>query len=142
MITSATLPIPGLNPLRTSFRTLKQMTSRTTGKGVPTVEALVNQMHEALFTYDFEDASITVFPDGFCLYQSSRFEKVFSLDHCQSLVLQTTNGERICISETMFSSGPCLIPLLVIGGDKNVCYTESYESIWEDFNDMSEKFPA
>ena len=126
-----------IDPTTTSFKLMRHLVDNTFGKQIPTVEDLISDT--ALFSYDQGDTSITVFLNGFCLCQSVDGEKVFGIDRFKQIFLGTPDNEVISIGEQVYSSGPCLIPLFVIGCASQRFNTDDFADIWQAFSEESRK---
>ena len=126
-----------IDPTTTSFKLMRRLVDSTLGKRIPTVEDLVSG--SSLFSYEKGDTSITVFLNGFCLCQSIDGEKVFGIDRIKQICLVTTDNEVISIGEQVYSNGPCLIPLFIIGCESQSFNTEDFADIWQAFSEESRK---
>ena len=124
-----------IDPTTTSFRLMKCLVDSTLGKTVPTASELIDGQDKPLFSFDKGDTSITVYKSGFCLCQSIGGEKVFAIDRCKKIIFKTPDNEAVSIEEQRFSTGPCLIPLLVIGCDSQRFYTEDFSDLWRLFSE-------
>ena len=124
-----------IDPLTTTFQQLKSLTGRTDGKRLPTADALPIRDDGILFSYERQDFTLTVFQDGFCLFQSDSGTVVFAVDRCRSLICTTPNGETVRIDGAALSHGPCLIPLLVKGSATQRYCAEDYECYWQALTD-------
>ena len=126
-----------IDPTTTSFKIMKCLVESTLGKQVPSARELSSIT--PLFSYDKADSSITLFKNGFCLCQSIDGEKVFGIDRIKQICLVTPDNEVISIGEQVYSNGPCLIPLFIIGCASQRFNTEDFADIWQAFSEESRK---
>lgn len=125
---------PSIDPLTTSFRQLKFITGKTRGMKLPTAQALRSGGGAILFTHELSDATLTVYANGFYLYECSGKETVFAVDRIKQLVYEYQNNERRMIPESDFANGPCLIPLLAFADSRLASNLERYELYWQAFS--------
>ena len=124
-----------IEPLSISYRQLKALTNSTVGKQLPEASMLIARKDDILFIYENGDVVLTVFRDGFCLYQNADEMVVFAVDRCRNLIFMNMDGESIRVEESTYSPGPCLIPLLVKGNGRADSSFEDYERFWQEFTE-------
>ena len=123
-----------LDPLSTSFRQLKGVVGSTAGKKLPSVKALKESGAGIVFVFEHGDITLTVYSNGFFIYECFGKEVVSAVDRCQQIVYQYQDNEIRKIEETEFRDGPCLIPLLLSGDDRVAHNLENYEWYWHEFS--------
>ena len=133
--------IPPINPLTTSFRELKSMVASTAGKKLPSAKALREETSAVLFIHEHDDCSITVFTNGFFIYECYDRETVFAVDRCKEIHYQYSTDEVRTVFEHEFADGPCLVPLLINGDGRVVENLERYWKYWEEFSLNSDGAP-
>ena len=130
-----------IDPLTTSFKELKSMVASTAGKKLPNAKALREGDYDILFVHEHDDCSITVFTNGFYIYESYDRETVFAVDRCKEFHYRYLNDEVCTVFEPEFADGPCLVPLLLNGDTRIVHNTDSYEWYWYEFSLNDNKNP-
>ena len=123
-----------LDPLTTSFKQLKDAVGSTVGKQLPSAKALREGNAETLFVFEHGDFTLTVFSNGFYIYECFGKETVSAVDRCKRIIYEYQDGEIRKIEEPEFRDGPCLIPLLLSGDERVAHNLDSYEWYWHEFS--------
>ena len=116
------------------FRELKEAVGKTTGKRLPTAKELRECGADVLFMFEHGDVTITVYLNGFFVYECYGKETVFAVDRCREIIYKTPDGEIMRLKEKEFSDGPCIVPLLIRGDDRIVSNIDRYERYWTEFS--------
>ena len=127
-------PDQTIDPLTTSYRQLKEMVCSTAGQTLPSAKSLRESGAEQLFTFEHLDGTLTVFANGFFIYECYGKETVSAVDRCKQMIYEYQDGEIRRLGEADFIDGPCLIPLLVKGEDRVVENMDRYERYWHEFS--------
>ena len=125
---------PTIDPLTTSFRQLKALVGRTDGQKLPPATLLRDSGLDVLFSHEHCDTTITVFLNGFYIYECMGRETVFAVDRIKSIIYEYQDNEIRRIPEKDFADGPCLIPLLAIGDGRIAHNHDSYDWYWYEFS--------
>lgn len=133
---------PLIDPLTTSFRQLKTMVGRTTGQKLPSAYALTESGMEPLFSYRHGDITITVYPNGFFLYEYGTRQTVYAVDRCRRMLYKYRDDEIRIIEVSQLDDGPCLIPLFMRGDERLEHNQDSYEAYWREFSLSSGQVPV
>ena len=123
-----------IDPLALSFGQLKQMLPSTAGQKLPVPLVLEQDPPEILFRHENGDMAITVFTNGFYLYQRDCRRTVFAVDRCKQLIYRYQDDEVRIIPESKFSDGPCLIPLFLKGDERLNHNMDAYEEYQQAFS--------
>ena len=123
-----------IDPLALSYGQLKQMLPSTAGQKLPVPLVLEQDPPEILFRHENGDMAITVFTNGFYLYQRDCRRTVFAVDRCKQLIYRYQDDEVRIIPESKFSDGPCLIPLFLKGDERLNHNMEAYEEYQQAFS--------
>ena len=122
------------DPLKTSFKQLKNAVGSTAGKKIPSAKSLRESEAEIVFTFEHGDVTINVFSNGFFIYECFGKETVSAVDRCKKIIYEYQDGEIRKIDESEFRDGPCLIPLLMSGDERVAHNLDSYEWYWHEFS--------
>ena len=131
---SQSRPDQTIDPLTTSFRQLKGMVCSTAGQTLPSARMLRESEAERVFTFDHGDVTLTVYSNGFFVYDCNGKETVFAVDRCKQIIYEYQDCEIRRIDESEFRDGPCLIPLMMSGDDRLVHNMDNYEWYWHEFS--------
>lgn len=123
-----------IDPLTMSFGQLKQMLPSTAGQKLPVPLVLEQNPPDILFRHENGDMAITVFTNGFYLYQRDRRRTVFAVDRCKQLIYRYQDDAVRIIPESRFSDGPCLIPLFLKGDERLNHNMDAYEEYQQAFS--------
>ena len=123
-----------IDPLVLSFGQLKQMLPSTAGQKLPVPLVLEQAPPDVLFRHENGDMAITVFTNGFYLYQRDCRRTVFAVDRCKQLIYRYQDDEVRIIPESKFSDGPCLIPLFIKGDERLNHNMDAYEEYQQAFS--------
>lgn len=122
------------NPYAVSFRELKSLVAGTAGKKLPGVDDLCSVRYKPLFSHESGAIRITVFCEGFVLYERDEDSNVFAVDRCREVLSLDPDGDVRRITEKEFAEGPCLIPLLMVCDTHMERGIEDYEIYWHEFS--------
>ena len=129
----AKISIP-IDPLGLSFQDLKISVSKTHGRKPPHIEVYADgNDNDILFSYSSGDATVTVFRSGYFLFQNSNVSIIKAIDSCRRINFMDAEGTMRVITESEFSSGPCLVPLLMMCDVQKERSQEDYEFYWHEF---------
>ena len=124
-----------INPMALSFKELVKLLPSTLGKVIPQEGELKASGAEILFCHESANATITVYTNGFCLYQDAKGAHVLAVDRCRNIRNRDHDGNLIKVTRGEFDSGPCLIPLLISGEEGIEHDMDDYEIYWREFLD-------
>ena len=123
-----------INPLHLSFQELKVSVDETRGRMPPRIEVHVDgNDNDILFSYNSKDATVTVFRSGYFLFQNSNVSIIKAIDRCRRINFLDSEGTLRVVTESEFSSGPCLVPLLMVCDVQREHSQEDYEFYWHEF---------
>lgn len=88
-----------IDPMTTSFKQLKAMVERTDGQRLPNAKCLETSEEEVIFRYECGDEAITVYRNGFFIYESCGRKTVSAVDRCRRLVYRYLDDEIRAIEE-------------------------------------------
>ena len=123
-----------LDPLTTSFRQLKSFVGSTAGQKLPGVKTLRESGSEIVFVFEHGDVTLTVYSNGYFIYECFGKETVSAVDRCKQIIYKYQDGEIRKIEEPEFRDGPCLIPLLMSGDERVSRNLDCYEWYWNEFS--------
>lgn len=129
-----TITEESINPFILSFRQLRSRAAGTAGKLLPSPEELRSGIYKILFSHETNEVTITVFSNGFFLYEHGNDAAVYAVDRCRPLYYKDSDGQARSISEKDYLDGPCLIPLLMTGDSSGERVMEDYEFYWDEFS--------
>ena len=130
MQTTTSYPV---DPLTMSFRQLKSLLPATKGRATPSPEDLTREAGGVLFSHALRDLTITVYTNGFFLWQSDARSVVYGVDQCRRLRFKNTHGAVESITDRDFTDGPCLVPLIMTGDEQMERIFEDYEIYWQEY---------
>lgn len=110
------------------------MVKSTSGQNLPSAKALRERGGKILFVHESHDVRLTVYENGFFLYEDGDRATVSAVDRCRRIVYRYQDDEVRKIEEAEFRDGPCLIPLLLIGDERVFHSLDNYEWYWHEFS--------
>ncbi len=126
--------ITTIDPLTTSYQQLKAMVGRTDGQRLPNAKTLEDSEEEVVFRYECGDEAITVYRNGFFIYESNGRKTVCAVDRCRRLVYRYLDDEIRAIEEWQYATGPCIVPLLIKGDERLEHNRDSVDWYWHEFS--------
>ena len=123
-----------IDPLTVSLKQLRNMVMKTSGM-IPSVSELRREKPDALFCFEHGDTRLTVYRNGYCIYQDQERENTIAVDRCRQLMKETSDHDIVSVTPSELDNGPCLIPLLAMGRNERAVDISDYEMYLAAFQD-------